>query len=98
MPFEAVAQGEGPGELVRRDLPLVDHLRLDRELLVEREQRVVDEIAMVGGDQRRGPDRIDDLEIGMEGDLEGGLGAGGTADDQQGCEKNRDGGSQMTEG
>jgi hypothetical protein len=47
VPFEAVAQGEGPGELVGRDLVLVDHLRLDGELLVEREQRVVDHVAVV---------------------------------------------------
>ena len=47
MPFEAVAQGEGVGELVGRDVVLVDHLRLDLELLVHREQRVPDEVAVI---------------------------------------------------
>ena len=47
MPFEAVAQGEGLGELVGRDVVLVDHLRLDLELLVHREQRVPDEVAVI---------------------------------------------------
>src|SRR3981081_1270320 len=34
-PHEAVAQGEGPGELVGRDVPLVDHLGLDLQLFVQ---------------------------------------------------------------
>ncbi len=62
VPFQAVAQGEGPGELVGADRPAVDHLRLDLQLVVEREQRVVDHVAVVSGDQRRGPDRVEDLE------------------------------------
>ena len=33
---------------------------------VEREQRVVDHHAVVGADQRRGPDRIDNLEIRVQ--------------------------------
>jgi hypothetical protein len=77
VPFQAIAQGEGPGELVGRDLPLVDHLRLDLELVVEGEQRVVDHVAVMGGNQRGGPDRIDDLEIRMQRDLERSLRVGG---------------------
>jgi hypothetical protein len=66
VPFEAVAQRERPGELVAAHAPFVDHLRLDLQLFVEREQRVVDHHAVVGADERRGPDGIDDLEVGVE--------------------------------
>src|SRR5205823_1625390 len=50
--------------LVRRG-PLVDHLRLDLQILVGAEERVVDEIAVVACDVRRRPDRIEHLEIGV---------------------------------
>jgi hypothetical protein len=71
--FEPVAQGEGPGQLVRRGRPLVDHLRLDLEVAVQREQRVVDHVAVVAHDVGGGPDRIEDLEIRMVDDAEGRL-------------------------
>ena len=83
VPFQAVAQREGPGELVGRDLPLVDHLRLDLELVVEGKQRVVDHVAVMGGDQRRRPDRIDDLEVRMQRHLERGLRVGGRGEGQR---------------
>ncbi len=63
--FETVAQGEGPGELVVAHLPRVDHLRLDLEIAVQREQRVVDHVAVVADDVGGRPDRIEDLEIGV---------------------------------
>jgi hypothetical protein len=69
-PSEAVAQLEGPGELVVAHCPALDHLRLGLELLVEREQRVVDQVAVVAHDVGGGPDRIEDLEIRMHHDLE----------------------------
>src|SRR3546814_15977916 len=50
------------------------HLRLRLQILVEREQRVVDHIAVVAGDIGRRPDRVDVLEIGVRNDLEGGFG------------------------
>ena len=65
MEFQPVAQGEGPGELVVGGRPLVDHLRLDLEIAVQREQRVVDQVAVVAHDVRGGPDRIDDLQVGV---------------------------------
>ena len=63
--FQAVAQREGPGELVGRDGPGVDHLRLDLEVSVQRKQRVVDHVAVVADDEGRGPDRIEDLQVRM---------------------------------
>ena len=65
VPQQAVAQREGVGQVVVADLVAVDHLRLDLEILVQREQRIVDHIAVVAADIGRGPDRIDDLQIGM---------------------------------
>ena len=67
MPCEPVPQGEGPGQLVGRDLVAIDHLRAHLELVVEREQGVVDHVAVVDGDQRRRPDRVDDLEVRVQG-------------------------------
>jgi hypothetical protein len=69
VPFEPVAQREGPSELVVTYAPRVDHLRFDGELLVERKQRIVDHHAVMGANQRRGPDGIDDLEVGVESHL-----------------------------
>ena len=53
-PATAVAVQEGLG---------INHLRLRRELLVHREQRVPDHVAVVAHDVGRGPDRIEHLEI-----------------------------------
>ena len=69
--LEPVAQREGPGELVGRDVPLVDHLRLDLQVVVEREQRVVDHVAVVAHDEGRGPDRIEDLEVRVHDHAQG---------------------------
>ena len=63
VPSEAVAQLEGPGELIVAHRPALDHLRLDLELAVEREQRVVDQVAVVAHDVGSRPDRIEDLQI-----------------------------------
>src|SRR5205823_8106784 len=40
-------------------------LRLQLEVLVQREQGVEDHVAVVARDVRRGPDRIEDLEVGV---------------------------------
>ena len=65
MPFEAVAQRETVGQLVVAGRPLVDHLRLRLEVLVEREQRVEDQIAEIARDIGGGPDRVEDAQIGL---------------------------------
>src|SRR2546426_11674246 len=65
VPLEAVAQRERPLHALVPRGPLVDHLRLDLEILVGAEERVVDEIAVVPRDVSRRPDRIEDLEIGV---------------------------------
>jgi hypothetical protein len=65
MPFETGAQREMPGELVVADRPLVDHLRLRLEILIEREQRIEDEIAEIASDIGGRPDRVDASEIGL---------------------------------
>ncbi len=61
--LQAVAQLEGVGELVVRDAVFRHHLRLRLHVLVEREQRVVDHRAVVGGDVRRRPDRVEGAQI-----------------------------------
>ena len=71
MPFEAVAQREGPGQLVGRGLVLVDHLRLDARIGILGEQGVIDHVAVVSGDEGGRPDRVQDLQIGMGDHLQG---------------------------
>ena len=56
--------------LSARDLVLVDHLRLDRVVLVRREQRVVDEVAVVARDVGRRPDRIEDRQVAVLHELQ----------------------------
>ena len=68
--FQAVAQGEGVGELVAAHGPGVDHLRLDSEPAVDGEQRVVDHVAVVAHDVGGGPHRVEDLHVGMHDDLQ----------------------------
>ena len=65
MPEQPVAQGDGMGELVVGDFVAFRHLRLDLALGVNREQRVVNHVAVVAGDVGRAPDRIDRLEVGV---------------------------------
>ena len=93
MPLKAIAQREGPGELVLAHGPGVDHLRPDRELFIEREQRVIDHEPVMGADQRRGPDRIDDFEIRMQRDFQRTLGRGGRHDGQMRRQNGRDNGA-----
>ena len=59
MPLQAVAQREGVGELVVGDLP-VRHLRLDLEIGIRRQQRVVDHVAVIARDVGGGEAGIDD--------------------------------------
>ena len=68
--LQAVAQREGVGQAVGADLVLVDHLRLDVELRVGREQHVVDHVAMVAGDVGRGPDRVEAAQVGLGHELQ----------------------------
>jgi hypothetical protein len=65
VPLEVVAEGERVLHAVLRRAPLVDHLRLDLELLVGAEERVVDEVTVVARDVRGGPDGVEDLQIGL---------------------------------
>ena len=92
MPLQALAQLEGPGELVVAHRPALDHLRPRLELGVEREERVVDQVAVVADDVGRRPDRIDDLEIRVHDDLQrlARLGVDGRRGEQ------RNGGKQST--
>ena len=64
--LQAVAQRERIGLLVVGDAPLVDHLRLDVAIVVQSEQRVVDQQTVVAGHVGGGPDRIEDLEIAVQ--------------------------------
>src|ERR1700732_3269419 len=62
--FQTVAQSEGVGELVIADFP-VGHLRLDLEVGVFRQQRVIDHVAVIAGDVGGGEAGIDHAQIGM---------------------------------
>ena len=92
MPFEAVAQGELPGQLVVAGCPLVDHLRLRLQVLVEREQGVEDHVAEISGDVRGGPDRVEAAQIRLRDEAQRLLlGLGETAHRHQGrSERHRD--------
>ena len=65
MELQAVAQHEGVGEAIGADLVVADHLRLRRQVLVEREQRVEDHQREIGSDVGRVDDRIKDLDVGV---------------------------------
>jgi CRP/FNR family cyclic AMP-dependent transcriptional regulator len=71
--LESVAQRENVSELVFAELPFVDHLRLDFELLVRGEQGVVHHVAVIARDVRGGPDRIEAAQVGLRDELEHGL-------------------------
>ncbi len=77
VPAEAVAQGEGPGELVGRDLVARAHLRLGVERGVDAVESVVDHVAVVGGDRGRGPDGVRVGEIGLRDEAKQVFGAVG---------------------
>ena len=68
MEFEPFAQREAPQALIRAHAPLVHHLRLHPALLVGAEQRVVHHVAMVAGHVLRGPDRVEDVQVGVRHD------------------------------
>ncbi len=62
MPFEAVAQSEGVSQPVVGDLP-ARHLRLDPEVGVHRQQRIVDHVAVVARDVGRGDNGINHAQV-----------------------------------
>ncbi|MNC86852.1 hypothetical protein D3C83_25380 [compost metagenome] len=70
MEFQPVAQRERVGQLVRAEFPLVHHLRLDLELRIDREERVIDHVAVVARDIRGGRDRIEDAQVGLGNELQ----------------------------
>ena len=69
--FQPVAQLERVGELVVGDAELGNHLRLGALLAIEREQRVVDHRAVIGGDVRGGPDRIERAQVALHHGADG---------------------------
>src|SRR5215469_13370473 len=71
MPFQPVAQREPVDELVVADRPAVDHLRLWFEILVEREQRIEDEIAEIPRHIRGRPNRVDTPQIRLRDETQG---------------------------
>ena len=70
-PFQPVAQRDRPGQLVVGNGVLLRHLGLDLEIGVLGEQDVIDHVAVVARDQRRGPDRVEDLDVGMRHHAQG---------------------------
>ena len=70
VPREAVTQREGVLQGVVAHLPGVHHLRLDFQVLVQREQNVVDHVSVIAGDVGGGPDGVDNLEVGVRDEFE----------------------------
>ena len=70
MEFQATAQAEHPGLAVVGDLPAVDHLRLRLAARIEREELIVDEIAVIGRVGRGVEHRVDAAHVDGEDDLE----------------------------
>ena len=77
VPREPVAQGDGVDPAVVAHRVPRGHLRLGLEVRVRPEEGVVDRVAVVAGDEGGGPDRIDVLEIRVDGDVELALAGGG---------------------
>ena len=63
MEAEAVAQRKLPDQAVALDRVALDHLRMRLEIRVQAVQQVVDHVAVVAGDVRRGPHRIERCEV-----------------------------------
>ena len=70
MPAQTVAQREGVGHAIRRHGRLIDHLRFHLTVLVGAKQRVIDQIAVVTRDVCGGPERVEDLQIGLGDEAE----------------------------
>ena len=90
MPHQPVAQRHGVGELVGAHLVLVHHLWADLALGVHGEERVVNHVTVVSHDVGRGPDGVQDLEVGVHHDAQDGLRLGGPGtggDPRQGQDK-----------
>src|SRR5271165_4720208 len=65
MPAEAVAQFEAPSHPVLVARVFFDHLRVNPLLTIGREKRVVDKKRVRPGDQRGGPNGVEDLQIDL---------------------------------
>jgi hypothetical protein len=71
VPFEPVAQNEPIDQLVVAGGPAIDHLRLRLEILVERKERVEDQIPEIAGHIGRRPDRVDAAQISLRDEAQG---------------------------
>ena len=67
---QPLAQGEAVGAAILAHGPALDHLRLRLELVVAREERVVDHHAVDAGDGLRGPEGIERADIRMHDDFQ----------------------------
>ena len=93
MKAEPVAQLELIGELVGRDAVLADHLRMRRELGVDREQRVEHHVAVIAGDVGGRPDRVEHAQIRLRDKAQGlRVGRAGPRAKTVGGERRRPGG------
>ena len=90
------AQREAPDHAIVALRPALDHLRPRPQRGIEREEHVVDHVAMAGGLGRGGPYRIEDLEIGLRHEAQDGLGRGGLRPRDEEAE-NRKSGAQRHE-
>jgi hypothetical protein len=65
VPAQPVAQRHRVGQLVGADVVLADHLRLRDEVVVDAEQRVVDQQPVDPGDGLRRPVRVEGAHVGV---------------------------------
>src|SRR5260370_20457186 len=63
MPLQAVAQDAAVGQFIVAGSPAINHLRLRLEILVEREQRIKDQVTEIARDISRRPDRVDASQV-----------------------------------
>ena len=83
MPGQAFAQCQRIGLAVLGHVPFFQHLRLQRVVPVHGDQRVVDHVAVPGGDVGRGRVRVGQAQRRMHHRPERGLGRGGRGGGQR---------------
>ena len=71
MPLQPVAQDEAVAQLVVAGSPAIDHLRLRLEILVEREQRIEDQVTKIARDIGGRPNRVDAAQIRLRNEPQG---------------------------
>ena len=65
METQAFAQPDAIEQAAFQNLVPLRHLRQGFETRVHRIERIVNQVAVTAGDEGRGPNRVEDLQVGM---------------------------------